>query len=161
MPALRLRAMMALDYGRVGVIASEGKLTMGPVSWGESTGRASRRRESRPRGDTLLAKCALALAVPAVVLSGIQLAELGRITPVVLTVDVVAGAVLPFGLISLVLALEGEAGSGEGHEEDEGGSPPDSGGPTPPPPGAPIVDWEQFEAAFRAYAREHAGSLPG
>lgn len=99
-----------------------------------------------------MAKYAAALAAPAIVLSLWQVLSHGAIAPPVLALDTIAGAVLPFGLLSLVLAYttgEDEPPSAGAEEDTGGGEPP---GDPDLPPGGLEIDWERFEADVQAYA---------
>lgn len=124
-------------------------------------GRLPRRNGLRPRGNTLVAKCALLWLVPAAILSVLELVTTGRINAPVLALDAIAGVLLPFGLLSLGLALTEPVAKAPPDEGDGGGGDPRRDTPPTPPPTGSGVDWEQFEADFRAYARERelAGSL--
>ena len=115
--------------------------------------RGAHLADLRPRGNTLVAKYALAGVIPAAVLSALQLTMVGRITAPILAVDVIAAALLPFGLLSLALAFT-EPVEESRPDEDDGGEKPFDDVEPPPPPGGRTFDWEQFEAEFRAYARE-------
>jgi hypothetical protein len=99
----------------------------------------------------LLAKYAAALAAPAIVLSVWQILSHGHVAPLVLALDTIAGAVMPFGVLSLVLAYT--AGEGEppssGADGDPGDEPP---GDPDLPSGGLEIDWERFEADVQRYA---------
>lgn len=117
----------------------------------------SRPRRPRRRGNTLVAKYSFVWILAAVLLSLSEAVSLGTVTAPVLALDIVAGAHLPFGVVSLVAAGRSQVGA----EEDSGDDDSDGGGGSRPPDPEPVppsggvgFDWTEFETAFRAYARE-------
>jgi hypothetical protein len=109
------------------------------------------------RGNTLVAKYSFVWILAAVLLSLSEAVSLGTVTAPVVALDIVAGAHLPFGLVSIVAAHRGPVGADEPPADDDsdggGGSRPPDPEPTPPSGGIGF-DWSEFETAFRAYARE-------
>lgn len=118
------------------------------------SGESSTRRNSRERDSTLLAKYAFVCLVPAVALTAFELVVLGRITGLVLALDTIAGALLPFGVLSLVLVFWSPDDRFEDDPGEDGDGPTSDEEPPSAPPGGLGFDWERFEADFRAYARE-------
>lgn len=114
-------------------------------------------RGPRRRSNTLVAKYAFVWVLAAVLLSLSEAVSLGTLTAPVLALDIVAGAHLPFGLVSYVAANRASVGAQEPPSDDDddggGGSRPLQPEPTPPSGGIGF-DWDEFETAFRAYARE-------
>ncbi len=114
--------------------------------------RDSDGRRRKPKRDTVLAKFAFAWVIPAIVLTTVQLIADGRITPVAVAFDAIAAIMLPFGLLSLAIALATQTDDGPPEEEGGGGgwgSPPKD--EEPPPLGGLSIDWDRFEADFRNY----------
>jgi hypothetical protein len=114
-------------------------------------------RPPRRHTNPLLAKYSFLWLIAAVLLSLGEVVSLGTLTAPVLALDIVAGAHLPFGVASLVVAnrfpVEAEEPPAEDDSDDGGGS--KTPGPDPLPPSGGIgFEWEQFETAFRAYARD-------
>lgn len=108
----------------------------------------------RPKRDTVLAKFAFAWLIPAVVLTTVQLAAEGRITPLAIAFDAIAAIMLPFGLLSLAIAFATTHDDGPPPEDGGGGgwwTPPED--EQPPPLGGLSIDWDKFEADFQNYAR--------
>jgi hypothetical protein len=105
------------------------------------------------RVDLLLLKVVAAWVVPAAILTVVTLITVGKLTPVAIAVDAVGAMLLPFGLVSLVVAfvLPNDDGPPEEDDDDGWGRRPDEPGPIPPPDGEDF-DWDRFEAEFRAYA---------
>ncbi len=104
-----------------------------------------------------MAKYAFVWILTAVLLSLSEAISLGTVTAPVVALDIVAGAHLPFGVVSLVAAGGGSVRAEDPPADDDsdggGGTPPP--GPEPiPPSGGASFDWDEFETAFRAYARE-------
>lgn len=118
-----------------------------------------RQQHSRPRrrSNTLVAKYAFVWVLAAVLLSLSEAVSLGTVTAPVLALDIVAGAHLPFGLVSYVAATRAPVGAEEPPSDDDsdggGGSRPPEPEPVPPAGGVGF-DWDEFETAFRAFARE-------
>lgn len=114
-------------------------------------------RRGRRRSNTLVAKYAFVWVLAAVLLSLSEAVSLGTVTAPVLALDIVAGAHLPFGLVSYVAANRAPVGASEPPSDDDddggGGSRPPEPEPAPPSGGMGF-EWDEFEAAFRAYARE-------
>lgn len=114
----------------------------------------SNNRSRRVEGDKVLAIVAFAWIIPAVVITVARLLAVGKLTPVVIALDTVAAFLVPFGLLALVVAFE-RPNNGHPPADDDsdngGGRPPDDVEPVLPSGGLDI-DWEQFEADFRAYA---------
>jgi hypothetical protein len=104
-----------------------------------------------------VAKYSFLWILAAALLSLSEVVSLGTVTAPVLALDIVAGAHLPFGVVSLVAASRPPVGAEEPPADDDsddgGGSKPP--GPDPMPPSGGIgFDWDEFETAFRAYARD-------
>jgi len=114
-------------------------------------------RRPHQRGNTLVAKYAFVWILAAALLSLSELVSLGSVTAPVLALDIVAGAHLPFGLVSIVAATRTSLGAQEPPSDDDsdggGGSRPPDPDPVPPAGGISF-EWAEFETAFRAYARE-------
>lgn len=109
----------------------------------------------RPIGDTLLLKFALVWVIPAVLLTLGELLATGAVSPATLALDAVAGSLLPFGVLALVIAVEKPPREGPAPEDggdDGGGGPPRDCEPLPPSGGLSI-DWDQFDADLADYAR--------
>ncbi len=110
-------------------------------------------RRRQPKRDTVLAKFAFAWLIPAIVLTVVQLAANGKISPLAVAFDAIAGIMLPFGLLSLAIAFATQTDDGPNPEEGGGGggwwTPPED--EQPPPLGGLTIDWDQFEADFRNY----------
>lgn len=104
--------------------------------------------------DPVLVYVAAAWCIPAAVVSFVALGTVGRLSPVVLAVDVIAAFLLPFALLWLVLTFlrTGEEPPRGSDDSGGGGQPPTDSDPVPPPGGLDI-DWEQFEADLQTYAR--------
>ena len=114
-------------------------------------------RPPRRHSNALVAKYSFLWVIAAALLSLSEVVSLGTVTAPVLALDIVAGAHLPFGVVSLVAANRAPVQVEEPPADDDsdggGGSKPP--GPDPLPPSGGIgFDWEQFETAFRAYARD-------
>lgn len=103
---------------------------------------------------SLVVKYVLAWSLAGALLSVGEALFLGHLTAVVLGIDVIAAAQLPFGLLASVVAFTTPAEEGPGEEDGDDGR----GGLPPvddplPPSGGLDVDWPRFEAEFRAYAQ--------
>lgn len=111
----------------------------------------------RRRGNTLVAKYAFVWVLAAALLSLSEVVSLGTVTAPVLALDIIAGAHLPFGVVSIVAAARGPVPAEEPPADDDsdggGGSRP-PGPDAIPPSGGIGFDWDEFEIAFRAYARD-------
>jgi hypothetical protein len=118
-------------------------------------------RHPRPRrhqrGNTLVVKYAFVWVLAAALLSLGEAVSLGTLTAPVLALDIVAGAHLPFGVVSFVAAAHAPASAEEPPADEDsdggGGSRPPEPEPVPPSGGVGF-DWDEFETSFRAYARE-------
>ena len=137
------------------------------VEGADNPGMSDRRQpQPRPRrhSNTLVAKYSFVWLLAAALLSLSEVVSLGTVTAPVLALDIVAGAHLPFGVVSIVAATRAPVVAEEPPADDDsdggGGSKPP--GPEPLPPSGGIgFDWDEFETSFRAYARETelAGSI--
>lgn len=117
--------------------------------------RDPRPRRLRARADTLLARYAWAWLLPAILLSASQMTALGRLTAPVISVDLVAAVLTPFGLLSIILpgdAPDQAPPAGEDGGNGGGGGEPRTDLPPLPPSGGLEIDWERFEADVDAYA---------
>jgi hypothetical protein len=103
-----------------------------------------------------VAKYAFVWVLAALLLSLSEVVSLGTVTAPVVALDIVAATHLPFGVLSYVAAgrwVGADEPPGDDDSDGGGGSRPL--GPDPLPPSGGIgSDWDQFETAFRAYARE-------
>lgn len=116
--------------------------------------RPGPRAGARPRPVTPLERLALILTLAAGVATTLVLTLHGALTAPVLALDVIAGVHLPFAVLSLLLVDHRPRRSADGDGGDGGwggGGRRDDAEPLPPSGGLQ-VDWERFEADFRAYA---------
>jgi hypothetical protein len=114
-------------------------------------------RRTRRHSNTLVAKYSFLWVIAAALLSLSEVVSLGTVTAPVLALDIVAGAHLPFGVVSLVAANRAPVGAEEPPADDDsnGGGGSKTPGPDPTPPSGGIAfDWDEFETAFRAYAHD-------
>lgn len=114
-------------------------------------------RRPRRNSNALVARYSFLWVIAAALLSLSEVISLGTVTAPVLALDIVAGAHLPFGVVSLVAASRATVKAEEPPADDDsdGGGGSKTPGPDPlPPSGGIAFDWEQFETGFRAYARE-------
>lgn len=108
--------------------------------------------------DMLLAWLTAGWLIPAILLSAIELSGPRTLGPSVIGLDSVAGALLPFGLLSLYFTLRhGPVDSPPSDPDDNGGGGGGGGGgchdlPPNPPSGGLEIDWDAFEADLRAWS---------
>jgi hypothetical protein len=117
-------------------------------------------------GDSRLAEAAMLLLLVGGLLSVAELLALGHLTAPVLALDTIGGTLLPYGLLMMCLELtavhDRSAQADDDDTEDGGWGRGGDDGPLPLPPGGGLrVDWQRFEADFRAYAESLTAAPAG